>query len=105
MASQGSHAGGGALADRGQMSAAARQLFISAVASRRVLIDRGLALLTPELRAGYLAIDSSPNYQRFQAMEDQISASTGNGPIPVNPSAWESASGAYLAAMGAAEDS
>jgi signal transduction histidine kinase len=94
----------GALVDRGQLSAAARQLFIGAVASRRVLIGQALALLPPGFRAGYLAIDSSPNYQRFQAMEDQISASTGSGPIPVNPSAWESASGAYLAALGAVED-
>jgi signal transduction histidine kinase len=94
----------GALVDRGQLSAAARQLFIGAVASRRVLIGQALALLPPGFRAGYLAVDSSPNYQRFQAMEDQISASTGSGPIPVNPSAWESASGAYLAALGAVED-
>ena len=61
-------------------------------------------MLTPDFRAAYVAIDSSPDYQRFQAMEDQISASTGSGPIPVNPSAWESASGAYLAALAAAED-
>jgi signal transduction histidine kinase len=94
----------GALVDRGQMSAAARQLFIGAVASRRVLIGQALALLPPEFRAGYLAADSSPSYQRFQAMEDQISASTASGPIPVNPSAWESASGTYLAALGAVED-
>jgi signal transduction histidine kinase len=94
----------GALVDRGQLSAAARQLFIGAVASRRVLIGQALALLPPGFRAGYAAIDSSPDYQRFQAMEDQISASTGSGPIPVNPSAWESASGAYLAALGATED-
>jgi signal transduction histidine kinase len=93
----------GALVDHGQMSAAVRQLFISAVASRRVLIGQAMPLLTPGFRAGYLAIASSPNYQRFQAMEDQISASTGSGPIPVDPSAWESASGAYLAAMGATE--
>jgi signal transduction histidine kinase len=94
----------GALVDRGQLSAAARQQFISAVASRRVLIGQAVALLTPGFRAGYLAIDGSPDYQRFQAMEDQISASAGSGPIPVNPSAWEAASGAYLAALGATED-
>jgi signal transduction histidine kinase len=94
----------GALVDRGQLSAAARQLFIGSVASRRVLIGQGLALLPPEFRAGYLAVDNTPNYQRFQAMEDQISASTGSGPIPVNPSAWESASGAYLTALSAVED-
>ena len=95
---------GGALVDRGQLSAGARQLFTSAVASRRVLIGQALALLAPEFRASYLAVDSSPGYQQFQAMEDQISASTGSGPIPVNPSAWESASGAYLAALGTVSD-
>ena len=30
--------------------------------------------------------------------------STGSGPLPVNPTAWEAASGAYLAAMQTAED-
>jgi signal transduction histidine kinase len=94
----------GALVDRGQLSAAARQQFISAVASRRVLIGQALALLPPDFRAGYAAVDSSPDYQRFQAMEDEISASTGSGPITVNPTAWESASGAYLAALGTVED-
>ena len=89
----------GALVDRGQLSAPARQLFIGAVASRRVLIGQALALLTPDFRAAYLAVDSSPDYQRFQAMEDQISASTGSGPIPVNPTAWEAASGTYLDAL------
>jgi signal transduction histidine kinase len=94
----------GALVDRGQLSAPARQLFISAVASRRVLIGQALALLAPDFRAAYLAVDSSPDYQQFQAMEDQISASTGSGPIPVSPSAWESASGAYLTALGTVSD-
>ena len=89
----------GALVDRGQLSAPARQLFIGAVASRRVLIGQAVALLTPDFRAAYLAVDSSADYQRFQAMEDQISASAGNGAIPVNPTAWETASGAYLAAL------
>jgi signal transduction histidine kinase len=94
----------GALVDRGQLSAAARQEFIGDVTSRRVLMGQALALLTPGFRAPYVAVDSGPDYQRFQAMEDQILASTGGGPIPVNPSAWESASGAYLTALGATED-
>ena len=93
----------GALVDRGQLSAPARQQFISAVASRRVLFGQALALLAPDFRAAYQAVESAPNYQRFQAMEDQISAST--GPLPVNPSAWESASGAYLASLGLVSDS
>ena len=94
----------GALVDRGQLSDAARQQFISAVASRRVLIGQALALFAPDFRSVYLAVNSSPSYQRFQAMEDQISASAAGGPIPVNPSAWEAASGAYLASLGLASD-
>src|SRR6202453_5244962 len=93
----------GALADRDMMSADARQLFNSAVASRRVFLNEAAALLPPSLDAGFATIDGSPNYQRFQAMEGQISASGGNGPLPVNPSAWEAVSGAYLASMQTAE--
>jgi len=96
---------GGMLVDRGRMSPAARQQFISAVASRRLLVGETLTLLTPSLGAGNLAIANSRNTQQLQAMEDQISASSGNQPIPVSPTAWEAASGTYLASMGAAEDS
>jgi len=72
----------GALADRDQMSAGARQLFNTAVASRRVYLNEATALLPPSLEAGLATIAGSPNYQQFQAMEDQITASTGNGPLP-----------------------
>jgi signal transduction histidine kinase len=95
---------GGALADRGQMSPSVRQLFTSSAASRRLLMSQAVTLLTPGFRAGYVAIINSPQYRQFQAMEDQISASTGSGPIPLNARAWESASGAYLTAMKNAED-
>jgi signal transduction histidine kinase len=94
----------GALADGDQMGADARQLFNTAVASRRVYLNEATALLPPSLEAGLATIDGSPNYQQFQAMEDQITASTGNGPLPVNPSAWEATSGAYVAAMQTAEN-
>src|SRR6202451_2509598 len=93
----------GALADRDQMSAGARQLFNTAVASRRVYLTEPTALRPPSLEAGLATIAGSPNYQQFQAMEDQITASTGNGPLPVNPGAWEAASGAYVASMQTAE--
>jgi signal transduction histidine kinase len=88
---------GGALAEHGQMSPAARQLFTATVAERRVLLGQGEALQTPDIRSGYLAIDRSPNTQRFQALEDQISDSAGSE-IPVTASAWNSASGKFLAA-------
>jgi signal transduction histidine kinase len=95
---------GGALVDRGQMSAAARQQFASTVASRRNLMSVALALLTPDLGDLYSGVTASPQYQAFQTMEDQISASPATGPIPVNPATWEADSGAYLAGMQKAEE-
>jgi signal transduction histidine kinase len=95
---------GGALAARGQMSAADRQLFATTVANRRLLLGDALVMLAPNLRATFAPPNSSANYQQLEAMENQISASAGSsGPIPVNPQAWETASGAYLAAMEKAE--
>jgi signal transduction histidine kinase len=90
----------GALLDRGQMSAGIGQQFASSAANRRLLMNESLALLTPSLRAGFVSIENSPAYQQFQAMENQILASVGStGPLLVNPTAWQSASGAVLAAM------
>jgi signal transduction histidine kinase len=94
---------GGALVDRGQMSTAARQQFASAVASRRNLMSVAQALLTPDLGGLYAQVTSSPQYQAFQTMEDEISASPSSGPIPVNPAAWQADSGAYLAGLQKAE--
>jgi signal transduction histidine kinase len=94
----------GALADRGQMSPAAGQLFASSAASRSLLMNDVLAFLTPDLRAPYLRVVNSPEYQKYQAMEDQISASLGrSGPIPVNAGAWQASSGTYMAALLGAE--
>jgi signal transduction histidine kinase len=94
---------GGALVDRGQMSAAARQQFAVAAASRRNLMSVALALLTPDLGGLYADVTSSPQYQAFQTMEDEISANPSSGPIPVNPAAWQADSGAFLAGMQKAE--
>src|SRR6266700_257819 len=80
------------------MSAAARQQFASSAANRRLLMNDALALLTPSLRAGFLDVEKSPAYRQFQAMESQILAEVGqNGPIPVNPGAWQTASFGVLA--------
>jgi signal transduction histidine kinase len=92
----------GAMADRGQMSASARQLFASSAANRSLLMNDALIFLSPSLRAPYLSIVNSPDYQQYQAMESQISASTG-GPVPVNAVAWQAASGAYLTEIENAE--
>jgi signal transduction histidine kinase len=94
---------GGALASGGQMSAAARQQFITSVANRRSLMSEGIAGLTPDLGAPYTALESSQQYQQFQAMEDEIMASAAGQPLPVNPAAWQQASGAYLTGLGKAE--
>jgi signal transduction histidine kinase len=97
---------GGTLLDHGQMSAQVRQQFASSAASRHLLMNEALALLTPSLRAGFVSMDNSPSYQQFQAMENQILASTGqNGPIPVNGGAWVKASEAVLATMQKVETS
>jgi signal transduction histidine kinase len=91
---------GGALAARGRMSAADRELFASTAANRRLLVSDALALLSPAFRAGYANANSSPAYQRFVAMENRISASVGSAaPVPVDPRAWEPASTSYLTAM------
>jgi len=89
---------GGALLDKGQMSEAARTLFASSVANRRLLMNEALALMTPSLTAGYISLENSPAYQQFQTMENQILASTG-ATAAVNPGAWQSASQAVLGAM------
>ena len=83
---------GGALLDRGQMSAAARTLFAGSVANRRLLMSEALALMTPSLGAGYISLENSPPYRQFQAMESQILASSGPA-VPVNAGDWQSASG------------
>ena len=93
---------GGALASGGQMSAAARQVFTASVGVRRSLMGEGIAGLTPDLGALYTTLENSQQYQRFQAMEDQIMAAPAGQPLPVNPAAWQQASGAYLATMGKA---
>jgi signal transduction histidine kinase len=88
----------GALAiDHGQLNTGARQLFISSAANRQFLMSQALSLLTPDLRASYVAIVNSAAYQQFQAMESQILASS--GPVTVDAKTWNSVSGAVLGAM------
>src|SRR5256886_213965 len=88
---------GGALAQRGQMSPAVRQEFAASAANRRLLMNEGLALMTPDLRAGFLTLQKAPAYQQFEAMESQILATP--GPVTVNPSEWQTASFGVLASL------
>jgi nitrate/nitrite sensing protein len=57
---------GGALLNHGQMSDAARTLFATSVANRRQLMNEALALMTPDLSAGYVSMENSPPYRQFQ---------------------------------------
>ena len=94
----------GALADRGMLSAAAQQSFIAAAANRRLLMNDAITLLPTSMSADYASIENSAQYRQFQDMENQITSSIGSrGPIPVNASAWQSASQGYLASMTTAE--
>ena len=94
----------GALADRGMLSAAAGQSFIAAAASRRLLMNDAVTLLPASMSAAYASIENSAQYRQFQTMENQITSSIGSPePIPVNASAWQSASQGYLASMTTAE--
>jgi signal transduction histidine kinase len=94
----------GALADRGMLSAAAGQSFAAAAANRRLLMNDAITLLPASMSADYASIENSTQYRQFQAMENQITSSIGSkGPIPVNASAWQSASQGYLALMTTAE--
>ena len=88
---------GGALAARGQMSPAVRQEFAASAANRHLLMNESLALMTPDLRAGFLTLQKSPAYRQFEAMESQILASP--GPVTVNPEAWQTASFGVLASL------
>jgi signal transduction histidine kinase len=83
----------------GRMDAAARQLFTASATRRQFLMNQALSLLTPSLRAGYATTTQSAAYQQYQAMEGQIMAGAGSGPIQVNATTWDADSGAVLGAM------
>ena len=89
---------GGALLNHGQMSEAARTLFASSVATRRQLMNEALALMTPDLSAGYVSMENSPPYRQFQAMENRILASPGRA-VPVTAGQLQSVSKALVGAM------
>jgi signal transduction histidine kinase len=89
---------GGALLNHGQMSEAARTLFASSVANRRQLMNEALALMTPDLSAGYVSMENSPPYQQFQTMESRILASPGRA-VPVTAGQLQSVSQALVGAM------
>jgi signal transduction histidine kinase len=89
---------GGALLNHGQMSDAARTLFVSTVANRRQLMNEALALMTPDLSAGYVRMENSPPYRQFQTMESRILASPGRA-VPVTAGQLQSVSQALVGAM------
>ena len=89
---------GGALLNHGQLSETARTQFTSSVASRHLLMNEALALMTPSLNAGYISLENSPAYRQFQTMESKVLASTSRT-VPVQAGAFQSASLAVVGSM------
>jgi signal transduction histidine kinase len=89
----------GVLADGGQMSASVRELFVASASGRQLMLSQAASLLTPNFRTEFLSLAASPESRQFGALERQVLASSGNGPITVSDSAWQTASTAYLAAL------
>ena len=85
----------GALADGNRLTPAIRELFAGSAAQRHGLLDETQALVTPGLYANFA--NDSATYRRFQDMETQILASSGDR-VPVGATAWRSTTQAYLLA-------
>jgi len=88
----------GALAfENGQMSAADRQLFIGIVSQQERLLGQATSLMTPAIRAQYIAIEDSATYQQFDSMQTKIVNSTGK--LPVSFTTWNTDAQDVLNAM------
>jgi signal transduction histidine kinase len=98
--------GAGAGPPRGQMTQPERQLFAQTVADQRLLISKPLSPeFDADLRAPVQRVYSSPAGHAFESMENRIVDSIGSRkPIPVNPTAWQSASTVFLRQFGAATE-
>jgi hypothetical protein len=82
--------------NRGQIPAPDAALFAAAVANQRLLVKDALALADPQLHAGLVRLYGSPAYGRLAALEDRISATSGQpAPIPVLV-AWGQQAQAFL---------
>jgi signal transduction histidine kinase len=91
----------GAFAQGGQLSPAARTLFVAA-ASERVLLNQQTANVVPSDIPLALATNT-PAYKQFVSLESQILSSAGPV-VPVQASVWGPATGAYLEQAGAQAD-
>jgi hypothetical protein len=70
--------------NRGQIPAPDAALFADAVANQRLLVKDALALADSQLHADLVRLYGSPTYGRLAALEDRISATSGQpAPIPV----------------------
>jgi signal transduction histidine kinase len=83
----------------GHLDPASQAVFTGIATKRQFLTSQALSLLPPSLRAIFAATVGSPVYQQFQALESQVMANTGSGPIPVTAKEWDSTSGALLGAL------
>jgi signal transduction histidine kinase len=100
---------GGAFVSRGQMSRAARELFVQSVAQQRYAISQATALLSPApaMRAIWVAATRASAYAQFASMENQIVGTSKAGaftPIPFSPVAFQQASQATIQKFAAAVD-
>jgi signal transduction histidine kinase len=91
----------GAFAQGGQLTPAARTLFVAAAAERAELSQQ-TADLVPSSISLSLATNTQA-YKQFVSLESQILNSTGSA-VPVKASVWGPATGAYLAQAGAQAD-
>ncbi|RCG30657.1 sensor [Sphaerisporangium album] len=62
---------------RGQLGAEEQRAFAQIVAGRRLLFDRGMRDLDPELRRPYDGLLSSADYKRLTAIENEVGARRG----------------------------
>jgi len=92
----------GVLAAGGQLSAPVRELFTASASGRQLMLSQATSLLTPGPRAAFLALAAAPGYRQFEAAEQQVLASSGNGQVPVSKTGWQTASTSYLAGLQAA---
>jgi signal transduction histidine kinase len=83
----------------GRLDTATQQLFIAIATKRQLLTNQALSLLPPALSTPLAATVALPAYQQFQAMESQVMAHEGSGPLPLTAKGWEATSGAVLGSL------
>ena len=95
---------GGALAAGGSMSAAEYRQFVQALDEQRFLMQTINSPQSWQIAPNpFLAYYSSPSYQRFSALEDQIANRGAGTRLPISLPAWQAEIGSTLKTYGAFE--